>query len=83
MIVDWRAKFGLPHLAFFFVQLAAYFANYAPIRNAQVCSSGATMGYGAHPTAHMGYGAARFVRLRPARDSRSHGFSGVGFDPDV
>jgi len=38
MIADWRQKFGLPEMSFFFVQLAAYFANYAPIRNAQMAA---------------------------------------------
>jgi len=37
MISDWRKKFELPEMSFFFVQLAAYSRqNYAPIRNAQM-----------------------------------------------
>jgi hypothetical protein len=35
MITDWRLKFGLPQLSFFYVQLAAYGADYSLIRAAQ------------------------------------------------
>eukprot|EP00937_MAST-01D_sp_MAST-1D-sp2_P000500 g500.t1 len=38
MIADWRAKFELPEMSFFFVQLAAYFSDYASIRNAQMAA---------------------------------------------
>ena len=39
MIADWRAKFDLPEMSFFFVQLAAYVnVNYAAIRNAQMAA---------------------------------------------
>ena len=35
MIADWRAKFGLPDLSFFYVQLAGYHDDYSRIRAAQ------------------------------------------------
>lgn len=35
MIADYREKFQLPDLSFFYVELAAYSANYAEIRRAQ------------------------------------------------
>lgn len=35
MIADWRKKFDLPDMSFFFVQLAAFSSNYALIRQAQ------------------------------------------------
>jgi len=38
MIADWRKKFDLPNLSFFFVQLAAYGQDYAEIRNAQMAA---------------------------------------------
>jgi len=39
MIADWRSKFELPDMSFFFVQLAAYVkTNYASIRNAQMAA---------------------------------------------
>jgi len=38
MIADWRKKFMLPDLSFFFVQLAAYRADYSLIRNAQMAA---------------------------------------------
>ena len=36
MIADWRKKFELPDLSFFFVQLAAYSSDYSLIRQAQM-----------------------------------------------
>jgi len=38
MIVDWRKKFQLPDLSFFFVQLAAYSQDYSEIRAAQMAA---------------------------------------------
>jgi hypothetical protein len=38
MIADWRAKFQLPDLSFFFVQLAAYESDYSLIRQAQMAA---------------------------------------------
>ena len=35
MIADWRLKFGLPDLSFFYVQLAAFRQDYSLIRAAQ------------------------------------------------
>jgi len=35
MIADWRRKFGLPSLGFFYVQLAAFHSDYSLIRAAQ------------------------------------------------
>merc|ERR1712232_193566 len=35
MITDYREKFGLPNFSFFYVELAAFKANYAEIRRAQ------------------------------------------------
>ena len=40
MIADWRAKFGLPDLSFFFVQLAPYWPrrDFTAVRNAQMAA---------------------------------------------
>lgn len=38
MITDWRQKFHLPELSFFFVQLAAYSSDYSLIRQAQMAA---------------------------------------------
>jgi len=38
MIADWRQKFQLPDLSFFFVQLAAYSQDYSEIRHAQMAA---------------------------------------------
>ena len=38
MIADWRKKFVLPDLSFFFVQLAAFSADYSKIRQAQMAA---------------------------------------------
>ena len=39
MIADWRAKFALPEMSFFFVQLAAYAGgDFTPLRNAQMAA---------------------------------------------
>ncbi len=38
MIADWRKKFDLPNLSFFFVQLAAFSSDYALIRQAQTAA---------------------------------------------
>ena len=38
MITDWRQKFDLPELSFFFVQLAAYTSDYSLIRQAQMAA---------------------------------------------
>ena len=38
MIADWRKKFDLPNLSFFFVQLAGFTSNYALIREAQMAA---------------------------------------------
>eukprot|EP00965_Chrysotila_dentata_P236332 6201261-Pleurochrysis_carterae.AAC.1 len=35
MVADWRSKFGLPDLAFLYVELAAYSQDYSSIRAAQ------------------------------------------------
>jgi hypothetical protein len=38
MITDWRKKFDLPDMSFFFVQLSAYFPHrdFTAVRNAQM-----------------------------------------------
>ena len=40
MISDWRVKFSLPNMSFFFVQLAPYFArrSFTAVRNAQMAA---------------------------------------------
>ena len=38
MIADWRKKFELPNLSFFFVQLAAFESDYSTIRQAQMAA---------------------------------------------
>ena len=40
MIADWRAKFGLPDMSFFFVQLAPYWPrrDFTAVRNAQMAA---------------------------------------------
>jgi sialate O-acetylesterase len=38
MIADWRKKFDLPNLSFFFVQLAAFQSDYSAIRAAQMAA---------------------------------------------
>jgi len=38
MIADWRLKFNLPNLSFFFVQLAAFQQDYSEIRQAQMAA---------------------------------------------
>ena len=39
LIADWRTKFGLPRLSFFFVQLAAYgWHDYTHLRQAQMAA---------------------------------------------
>jgi sialate O-acetylesterase len=40
MIADWRAKFNLPDMSFFFVQLAPYWPrrDFTAVRNAQMAA---------------------------------------------